>query len=411
MAQTASPFRQLSGNRRFFGFVIGTSGAALSLGAFLVAQIAYASAVAGAETGLGAAKVAFMLGAAVVSIPAGALVDRASAPLVLLISLLVLAAVFGVIAAFLLAGALTVVPVVVLSAAEGVATGVALPALAVTQAGLVAPDARGAAEIVNIARLWLGLTIGSMLGQILDPGPTVMICAVAMALSGLCAYGFGRTSVRRAAPQTGERMRFSAFVAQIRRAPGLGPVVIAELVMRVVVPTTLIGLALIDADLEHDAGWLMAAGSLGVLTGIVALLWRGVLGELRWGLRIAFSGYCLALLIGAAVLTDAGILGPDHDHLMLFLLAFSGSAFSAFGIGTLSSTMQQRSPDAIRGRLSGAMAVPRLTLQAIATLVMTVFIAQLNTRTVVAGLAVLTIAAMFSLRLFGPIDDQRRPAV
>ncbi len=77
-----------------------------------------------------------------------------------------------------------------------------------------------------------------------------------------------------------------------------------------------------------------------------------------------------------------------------------GSAASAYGQGLLGALVQQRSPDEIRGRLSGLLMVPRLLLSALATALVTLVVSVHDTRLATALLALLAVGSIIALRGF-----------
>ena len=107
----------------------------------------------------------------------------------------------------------------------------------------------------------------------------------------------------------------------------------------------------------------------------------------------------------------AYFLQSDLPQIMLLGFIVAGCAFSAYGTSALTALVQQRSPDDIRGRLAGLLAVPRLVLQALASLIATALITVGNSHYFTVGLAVVTLLALTALLWFKRIDQHDAQAL
>ena len=128
-----STFALLRTNPRLLAFMVSQGLAAIALGALLVARIEFATQAFGNEVGIGTLAVSFAVAAAVISIPAGMLVDRANPRVVLLISMVVIGASNLVLGLVLVRGPVGVALLVGGAVLEGLATGFALPAMLTAQ--------------------------------------------------------------------------------------------------------------------------------------------------------------------------------------------------------------------------------------------------------------------------------------
>lgn len=410
-----STFALLRRNPRLLAFMVSQGLAAISLGALLVARIDFATATFGNEVGIGTLAVTFSIAAAVISIPAGMLVDRANPRLTLLVSMAVIGVVNVVLGYLLLRGTVGVGYLVGSAVVEGLATGVALPAMLKTQAALVDTDSRGAAEIANLLRLCIGGLIGSLLARAIPDSAAVVLAAGALVvIAGCSSFVIARPAVFH--PQRGARLWDSVteIVPRLRADAPLTRAVVADLVMRVTIPTLLLPLFIVDRDIDESAAKVLAAGTIGVLIGSLTLAHFGVAGLMRLPLIISFIGYVAAMAVGGLLLRDDWLIGVGLPQLLLLGFIVAGCAFSAYGTSALTALVQQRSPDDIRGRLAGLLAVPRLVLQALASLIATALITLGNSHYFTIGLAAVTLLALTALLWFKRIDlrdNEPAPAV
>ena len=402
-----STFALLRTNPRLLAFMVSQGLAAIALGALLVARIEFATQAFGNEVGIGTLAVSFAVAAAVISIPAGMLVDRANPRVVLLISMVVIGASNLVLGLVLVRGPVGVALLVGGAVLEGFATGFALPAMLKTQAALVDADSRGAAEIANLLRLCIGGLIGSVLARAIpDSAVVVLASGPLMVIAGCTSFVIARPAVFH--PQRGVPLWQSVaeIVPRLRADAPLSRAAVADRVMRVVVPTLLLPLFIVDRNIDESAAKVLVAGTIGVLIGSLTLAHFGVAGLMRRPLIVSFIGYVAALAVGGLLLRNDWLIGEGLPQLLLLVFIVVGCAFSAYGTSALTALVQQRSPDDIRGRLAGLLAVPRLVLQAIASLIATALITLGDSHYFTVGLAVFTLVALTALLWFKRIDQR-----
>ena len=407
-----STFALLRRNPRLLAFMVSQGLAAIALGALLVARIEFATQAFGNEVGIGTLAVTFSIAAAVISIPAGMLVDRANPRVILLISMAVIGVSNISLGYLLVRGPVGVALLVGGAVLEGLATGFALPAMLKTQAALVDAHSRGAAEIANLLRLCIGGLIGSLLARLIPDSAAVVLASGALiVIAGCTSFVIASPAVFR--PQRGVTLweSVSQVVPRLRADAPLTRAVVADLVMRVVVPTLLLPLFIVDRDINQSAAKVLAAGTIGVLIGSLTLAHFGVSGRMRRPLVVSFVGYLVAIALGGLLLRNDWLIGEGLPQIMLLGFIVAGCAFSAYGTSALTALVQQRSPDDIRGRLAGLLAVPRLVLQALASLIATALITVGNSHYFTVGLAVVTLLALTALLWFKRIDQHDAQAL
>jgi hypothetical protein len=409
-APSGSVRQQLRGQRRIFAFMVVLMPASALVGALGIARIAYGTEAFGSSNGVGLIALVVAIAGAVMGVPAGILVDRWNPRRALVLSLGGLAVIDLVLAVILRTGSMTPAWALILAAPEGLLLTLFTPAMASTQAALVPASARGATEILNILRNGVGGLIGVLVAKLVaDASGIFVLAAIVTSACAAGAWLVSRPATARpagtAGQGAGQGARPSAglgeLLSAIRARPRLQASVTADIVMRVVVPTQLVALFVVDREM-HDAALLaIAAGVAGVLLGNVALAIRGISGNLSRTLLVVFVGYMGTLVIGFLLLTDDWVIGRAVPMASLIAL---GSGLSAYGLGLLAALNQQWVPDEVRGRLTGVMASIRMIATSVGIVMATYAIGVWDTRLfvgVLVGILAIACTALQGFRRIG----------
>lgn len=316
-----------------------------------VARYKYAVEALGDASGLGIIGVVFSLTMAAVSLGFGRFVEVIDARRLVVFALVTGAVVTTVTAVVVSRGRVPVWFLVVTAIADGMYVGVLLPAYSKVQAAIVRPDARGAAEMLNILRSGIGGLLGATAAGLLDSEAAVLaVCAVLAAATAAATAVIIRPvrlpASRRRAERTGE------ILSAVRANPQLLAVVKVDLIFSFVMPTQFVALILANGGLDHLVSVASFSALLGVLVGRLVLNLVGFRGEPRRNLRIAYGGFLALTVIGTVLLIDDYILTRVR---LLEIMIFSGSAVLVYAQGLVSSLIQQRVPESIRGGLSGSL--------------------------------------------------------
>ena len=397
-----SAFVQLRHSPRFFAFMGAMLLGATSLGASAVAKLEFATQMIGNEIGIGALSIVAALGGAVMGLPAGVMVDRFGPRRILLGVFAVMACVHFGTAMFLSAWTPHFSVFIVLSFIEGMMVSVGAPSVAAAQAALVPKDARGAGEIINLFRLSIGAIIGTLIAASLGrPALTLMLCGLMAAAVAVVFWLISRPVAFPRVEDGPLSMRaFSELFDRVRRMPLLRQTVIADLVLRFVIPTQLVNLFIVDKGAMDVAGFVILGGVIGVAIGNLSLGFTGLSGRLDRRMRFVFVGYLVNMIIGSLLMIDDYLVS---HVLLLVVIVILGSGLSTYSQGLLAAMIQQRSPDDIRGRLTGGLTGARMLLVAagvvMATFITSVYFTQVFSWT----LAILGVIALVVLRGFSRI--------
>ncbi len=397
-------FGDLAGNRRIFGFIAVLLGTTIGGNALAVARVGFVGQSGLPDATLGLVISLGLLVSAVVAFPAGAWVDRANPRRLLLLAMTFTGLVNLVTGLLMLSDRLSLPLLIALQVTDTAAVMVQIPAILSIQAALVAPGVRGSAQIVNLTGVGLGAVIGSLAAStVADPGVVFVGTGVLFVFTGVAAFLVSRPArfVSRARVALRETVR--QVVPRVRQTPGLPAVLAADVVMRTMVPTSLIGTLLLDLNVPYRVGQTAAAASVGYLLGNLTLSVRGIHGRLRRRLLICYTGYACVLVIAAALLGN-GPSAHGSPELIMIVLVAAGTALAAHALGISSALVQQRSPDEIRGRLIGLLVIPTRALQALTASLLVAAVTVGTAQIVLAGLAVIVVAAVLALRTFKPID-------
>ncbi|PHX60380.1 MAG: hypothetical protein CK552_06195 [Actinobacteria bacterium] len=404
--------QQLRGQRRILALMAVLMPVSALVGALGIARIAYATDTFGSSNGVGLIALVIAIAGAVMGVPAGVLVDRWDTRKALVLSVGGLAVVDLLLAVILLTGSMTPALALSLAAPEGLMLSLFIPAMANTQAALVPSSARGATEILNTLRNGVGGLIGVLVAKlVVNDGEIFLLAAIVTAACAAGAWWVSRPTdaqpVVTADPTSGPAVGLGAglgeLLSAIRAQPRLQASVTADVVMRIVVPTQLVALFVVDRQILDSALLAVAAGVVGVLLGNVALATRGISGNLSRTLLAVFSAYAGTLVIGFFLLTDDWLIG---QALLMACLITLGSGFSAYGLGLIAALNQQWVPDEVRGRLTGVMASIRMIATSVGIVLATYAIGVWDTRLFVGVLLGLLACALTALQGFGRIGRE-----
>lgn len=399
-----SAFVELRRSPRLYVFMLVMLLGAMSLGASAVAKLDYATQLTGNELGIGLLAILAALGGAVMGLPAGTLVDRFNPRRMLLGVLLTMVCVhFGTVA--LLTWFTPNFSVfMVLSFIEGAVAAVSIPAIASTQAALVPAHARGAAEIINLLRLSVGAILGTIIASSIDkPEMTLIGCGFAALLISI-AFWFVTRSITFVRPDSRSRSRhpIRELLERVRGLPLLRQTVIADLVLRFVIPTQLVNLFIVDKGAKSIAALVLLGGVVGVALANIILACTGLTGRLDRRARISFAAYAVNMVLGSLLMINEYLI---TNSILLVAIVIIGSGLCTYTQGLLAAMIQQRSPDDIRGRLTGGLAGARMLLVAagvvMGTMITTVYFTQVFSWVLVA----LALIAMVGLRGFSRIGS------
>lgn len=388
-------------------------------GLAITARVGFAPYVLGTDAAFGILGSVLLIGYALSTFPAGIFVDRANPHVVLIASTFAFGVLNLILAMLLATNTITVPVLLAIIFLEGVATGVQSPALYAAQATLVPVEARGAATIMVTLRIGIGFALGAAIADFVTSAVAIDVLVGALfLLSGFLLTGQRlllrrKTPVGSGSPSDAPRVRAPRSpISQdmrdlwrgLRLNPQLSRAVLADLLMRIVIPTSLLASMITDHEAVDYAGQLLAAGAIGGLAAGLALATRGAGGNVRRLLIGIFASYA-ALLVLAVVLIDSKLQPiPGLSPVLLALGAALAVGLPIFGSGMLRALVQQRSPDDIRGKLTGLTAAPRLLAQAAVGIFFTVLIAATDAHVGLLATAIGVVLVMILMRGFARID-------
>jgi len=399
IARQHSAFVQLRTSPRVFVFMSVMLVTSTSIGASAVAKLQFATTLTGSEFGIGALSLVAALGGAVMGLPAGTLVDRFNPRWILLGIIATMVTINGGSALALTFGKPSFALFIALAFVEGLVVAISVPTIAAIQAAMVRTDARGAAEILNLLRLAIGGISGTVLASRIDaPNVTLFICAglSAMAWPLVWKSTSGVDFARKSTEIIGPGAIMELFT-RLRHLPLLRQTVIADLVLRLVIPTQLVNLFIVDKSAQDIAAFVILGGVLGVFAGNISLAVTGLRGRLDLRLRVSFCLYAANIALGSLLMIDDLLLSRTT---LLVIIVVIGSALSTYVQGLIAAMIQQRSPDDIRGRLTGGLAGVRMLLVAVGVLLGTVITTVFFTQVFSWTLFALAVAALIALKGF-----------
>lgn len=322
-------------------------------------RIDYATDSVGSEAGVGLVAAVWAISLAVVSPWGGRLADARRAGSILVLTFMV-AAVSQLLSAWVLShGTMPVPYLVATTIVEGVNFGLLVPALLKVQAAIVRPDARGAAEILNILRIGLGGVIGALLGAASSPVAVNFVGGLVVAAVGVVIHVLTRPidmPVRTAGLASWSEIR-----AHLHTVPWIRPTIVSDLVLTFMLPTQFIALVIVDRGADEVKTVALVSSLLGVFVGRLLLTGTGLRGDLRRRVLLPVIVFAALAAIGAVTLIDDWLL--DHPPL-LAVLVFTASTAMTTAQGIPLALLQQQLPDEVRGAVSGLMNAARYLLVA-----------------------------------------------
>ena len=400
---TLTTWQLLRRETAFAWFMAGLVPGAVVIGLASVTRVRLATEVFGDEVGVATTAIAGGLAAAAAGLVVGTLVDRGNARWVLVASTIGIGATQGATYAVFAAGMLSVAMLTTLALVEGFFIGVAAVALLTTQAGLVPLGQRGAAEITNALRIGIGSIIGTVLAASLLP------LAVSLAASGVITVAVAViaawTSRGFVPAARGEQVSLRTVLATaVQRGP-LRSILIVDAVFALVLPTQLVNLLIVDKDLADLLGLAVVSGIVGVLAARLHLSFTGLRGSLQRRVRRAILVYLAVLPIAWLVLVSGSVTLITWTAAPLIVW---GSWSATLAAGLVSATAQERLPDRMRGRFSGALNAVRSGAAAGGVFIATLVITPQATETFLAVLAGALVVVFAISRGFAALRD--RPA-
>jgi MFS family permease len=335
----------------------------------------------------------FAVGLALGGLASGPITDRFD-PRRLLVAGMALQGVMSLLTALMLLGGVTsdgayLATILV----DGVFAGACVPALATTQAAMVPTGARGAAEIISILRLGIGVALGLLLSG-LSPSPGVTLIGVGVVLC-LVAVPIALITRPVAIPRRGKDS--GRVLDALKTHPVLRRVVVADLVLCVAVPTQFANVILASDWEESLVTPVLVSGVLGVLVGRLTLSLTGSHGVVRAELLRSYGSFVALALLGIPLVATSVVY---TDVWIPAAVLFVGSATTAYAQGLLAALVQQQVPDEVRGRLTGGMAAARSLLIAGSAILLTAVVVPLSATGAAVFVALLGVMALVVLRGF-----------
>lgn len=395
-------FDQLRSSPRLLVLMGAMLPAAIAIGSLGVARVLFGTEAFGSELGIGfLAWIAGGVGAAL-AIPAGFVADRFDSRTVLVCATIMLGAGNLVLGIFLTIDGVQWWELIAAVSVDAAALAIVPGGMARLQAALVPVTARGAADVINLFRLSIGGVIGSVITLWIS-GPAIIVTA-----SGLIFLATSIAIWMIAKPVPGSRAEHSArSEAEGTTRPslrgallsdrGLRALIMTDLALFFVIPTQFVNLLLVDRGIVASAGTVIAAGMLGVLIGRG---WPAFIGQpkrMQVAVLSTTVGFTIVSVIGGLLMIDDWIL----RQVVLFLSILTlGAALAAYVQCVLAAAIQQRSPDDIRGRLSGTLWALRLLLVSVSVAGSAWLIDHYDVRIYLAVLAGMLVIAIGAFRGF-----------
>lgn len=387
---------------RFLALMLVMLVAAVGYGARDTARLRFTTELTGDASGIGTAAALFAVGLAVGGLAGGWVVDRFDPRRVLAGGMVLQGAGSFATAAFLILGVQDLGAYGAVTLIDGIFAGACIPALATTQAAMVPVGARGSAEIISILRLGVGAVLGILLAGA-SPSPTVTLVGVGILMCLVVVPIVWITGPVAVPHRTKEQE--GRVLDALREIPVLRRVVIADLVMCLVIPTQYTNLILADRKDEAFVGPALIGGVAGVVVGRLLLTYTGSHGRVRRALLASDGGFVALACVGVGlVASGVAFASPWVPAVVLFV----GSALTAYTQGLLAALVQQQVPDAVRGRLTGAMAAARSLVIAGSAAVLTAVILPLSVIGATVFVAVVGLVALLALRGFRGITADPR---
>ena len=388
-----SALREVRHSPRFLALMGVLLIAAIGYGGRDVSRLRYATELTGDALGIGVAAAAFSVGLAVGGLASGPIADRFDPRRLLVVGMALQGLVSLVTALLLLTGVTLDGAYLATSFADGVFAGACVPALVTTQAAMVPVAARGAAEIISILRLGIGIALGLFIAGLVSSTPValvgvgVLLCLVAWPIAVITRP----VSIPRRGRDTGR------VLDVLRTHPVLTRIVIADLVLCVAVPTQFSNVVLASDWDDALVTPVLVSGVAGVLVGRLVLALTGSRGVVRRELLESYGMFVALALLGVPLVATSVVYTAVWIPAAVL---FVGSATTSYAQGLLAALVQQQVPDEVRGRLSGGVAAARSVLIAGSAILLTAVVVPFSTTAAAIFVAVLAVVALIVLRGF-----------
>ena len=370
--------------------------AAIGYGARDVSRLRYTTELTGDALGIGAAAVAFAIGLAVGGLASGPLSDRIDPRWILVIGIPLQGLTAIVTGVLLLQGVTAGEPYLLIAFADGAFAGACIPPLATTQAAMVPTNARGAAEIISILRLGIGIALGLFIAGLVSSTPValvgvgVLLCLVAWPIAVITRP----VSIPRRGRDTGR------VLDVLRTHPVLTRIVIADLVLCVAVPTQFSNVVLASDWDDSLVTPVLVSGVAGVLVGRLVLALTGSRGVVRRELLESYGMFVALALLGVPLVATSVVYTAVWIPAAVL---FVGSATTSYAQGLLAAIIQQQVVEDHRGGVSAVLVVGRNVLISIGALLGTLVTATLGAQASLAVLGCALIAVILATRGFSVI--------
>lgn len=392
-ARRRSALGEVRQSPRFLALMLVMLVAAIGYGGRDVGRLRYTTELTGDALGIGVAAAVFSVGLALGGLASGPITDRFD-PRRLLVVGMVLQGVVSLTTAFLLLGGVTSDgPFFGLSLVDGVFAGACVPALATTQAAMVPTGARGAAEIISILRLGIGVALGLFLSG-LTPSPGVTLIWVGVVL---CLVAVPIALITRPVEIPRRRRDSGRVLDVLRTRPVLTRIIMADLVLCVAVPTQFSNVVLASDWDDSLVTPVLVSGVAGVLVGRLVLALTGSRGVVRRELLESYGVFVVLALVGVPLVATSVVYTAVWIPAAVL---FVGSATTSYAQGLLAALVQQQVPDEVRGRLSGGLAAARSVLIAGSAILLTAVVVPFSTTAAAVFVAALAVIALIVLRGF-----------
>jgi len=345
-------FSQVGSAPRFYWLM-----AAMVPASFAGSTIGSIKVILAAQTGgvstVGTAALVSTVTGCIAGLLAGRVVDRVRANVVLACSMAGFMLSYLSLAFLVAHNSVTDTWVIFFSAVDGAIITFSFLSTIKIDAALVRPNARGAAESISSIRASVGGLLGALLaGSIVLIVDRVIFCAVLTGITFVLVLVIPRGVMARSTAKKQQKGSVAVMLGALKSNPSFRTVVIANLTLYLVVPSTLLSLSVVREGLLGIQGVLVGAGIVGVMAGRLTLAARGTRGAVSRDLTLATLLYAFLAAIAAVGMVGDWLFGQTA---LLALLIMLGSACGSFTQSMLAAKFQEQVPDAVRGQASGVM--------------------------------------------------------
>jgi len=292
------------------------------------------------------------------------------------------------------------------------------PALKV-EAALAPKPLRGSADILyNILRFTCGLIGFQIVAASSNDLLALIVLTIFGSATGWASWWVARTadfgtityppkgSDAEGAETPGKTSSTSqsspTLLAGLRATPGLRAAVMADLALRLALPTQLIALFAVDYKIGPLLAGLTFSGMLGSAIGRISIALFGLGGRVRLRLSVVLAAWAVLCVLAAILLrTDLEL----RDTMSMAAICVLGSASIAILMGTLSAVTQQTCPDEIRGRISGSLMGIKTFVEVAGLWIVTYAVTVWHTDITLIMLATMAVATFIALRAFRGIPS------